>query len=110
MYGSIAGVADYPLVPCFRDLEFRGLEMDALADAIALGGDARLGEDVIDLQADLGETVFRALVAFSRSANRTTGSSHPMDRERWFAFLVAAHRSHVDLSVDVLAKWLALDG
>jgi hypothetical protein len=186
-------VADYPLVPRFRDLDFHGLEMDALADAIeqrlaqpwqrardkeedpilnekfrvflrrggdepglllflatldsmvyvsnivptekselsrneynaalsefyeeyalpaagALGGEARLGGDVIDLQADLGETAFGALVAFSRSANRSTGSSHPMDRERWFAFLVAVHRSDAYLSVDVLAKWLVLDG
>lgn len=34
-----------------------------------------------------------ALVRFSRGANMSTGSSHPLDAERWRQFLIADHRA-----------------
>lgn len=52
------------------------------------------------------EDVARKLSAFSRLANKSTGASHPLDQERWFAFIIAAHRSHVEFGVDRLARWL----
>jgi hypothetical protein len=78
--------------------------------AQALGGDAVLSEPVIDLETVIGQEPFRALVAFSHLANKSTGSSHPMDQRRWFDFIVLAHRSGAELTTDVLREWFILDG
>ncbi|MFJ3057350.1 hypothetical protein [Herbaspirillum sp. NPDC087042] len=48
-----------------------------------------------------------ALVSFSRAANKSTGSSHPRDKERWLAFIVEHHKSHhKKLDAHMLARWL----
>ncbi|HBP0660876.1 hypothetical protein ACSERK_16380 [Pseudomonas aeruginosa] len=47
-----------------------------------------------------------ALRRFSRLANKSTGAAHPMDKERWYAFLIAAHRASKRLDSDQLARWL----
>lgn len=47
-----------------------------------------------------------ALRRFSSAANKSTGASHPMDQQRWFAFLVAAHRTGTSLDADRLGRWL----
>jgi hypothetical protein len=47
------------------------------------------------------------LETFSRLANKQTGSSHPLDEERWFDFLVAAHAEATTLDSATLARWLA---
>jgi hypothetical protein len=47
-----------------------------------------------------------ALRVFSGSANKATGSSHPRDRERWFIFLLEAHRSRGSFNTDKLVRWL----
>ncbi|MCB9947252.1 MAG: hypothetical protein H6842_05405 [Rhodospirillaceae bacterium] len=47
-----------------------------------------------------------ALRHFSAAANKATGSAHPMDRSRWLAFLVIAHRDRGDLTSDRLIRWL----
>ena len=45
---------------------------------------------------------------FSNSANKSTGSSHPSDFQRWSDFLIEVHKegSSHRLSGDFLAKWL----
>lgn len=43
---------------------------------------------------------------FSGAANKSTGSSHPSDKRRWFDFLIAAHRTGNKLDADTLARWL----
>lgn len=43
---------------------------------------------------------------FSRLANKSTGAAHPMDRERWYAFLIAIHSASKRLDSDQLARWL----
>jgi len=48
-----------------------------------------------------------ALRRFSGAANKSTGASHPKDQERWFEFLIAAHRTRARLDADRLARWLA---
>jgi len=45
------------------------------------------------------------LVRFSRLANKSTGSSHPMDRDRWLAFVIAAHKEQ-SKAADTLKRWL----
>lgn len=47
-----------------------------------------------------------ALQRFSACANKSTGSAHPFDRERWFDFLVAVHRDGRKISTDYLIRWL----
>ncbi|QJQ02426.1 hypothetical protein RB25_25230 [Herbaspirillum rubrisubalbicans] len=48
-----------------------------------------------------------ALGLFSRAANKSTGSSHPLDRERWMSFVVKYHRSGSGrLDAGLLARWL----
>ena len=46
------------------------------------------------------------LKQFSRAANHSTGSSHPLDRERWFEFIWSVYRNHDDLGTDNLQRWL----
>jgi hypothetical protein len=48
----------------------------------------------------------KLLTAFSHLANKSTGSSHPMDRERWYNFLIALHRSGETPNVGLLQQWL----
>lgn len=43
---------------------------------------------------------------FSTCANKGTGASHPNDRERWNAFVLAAHRSGSTIDPTTLARWL----
>jgi hypothetical protein len=40
-------------------------------------------------------------------ANKSTGASHPKDKERWFEFLISAHRTSARLDADLLARWLS---
>jgi hypothetical protein len=46
---------------------------------------------------------------FSRSANRSTGTGHPLDEQRWFEFVWAAHKEGARLSGEILARWLEED-
>lgn len=48
----------------------------------------------------------RALSRFSGTANKSTGSSHPSDQQRWFEFLFAAHRANGELDTYTLGRWL----
>ena len=47
-----------------------------------------------------------ALRRFSVLANKSTGSSHPSDRERWVAFLIKAHQDERSFNSDLLMRWL----
>jgi hypothetical protein len=47
-----------------------------------------------------------ALRRFSALANKSTGSSHPLDRPRWFEFLLQAHRDAGSFDTDRLVRWL----
>lgn len=46
------------------------------------------------------------LRSFSRLANRSTGSSHPNDQKRWFAFTISAHLESALLDANMLGRWL----
>lgn len=49
---------------------------------------------------------YALLTLFSSAANKSTGSAHPADLERWFQFLIAAHRENTPLDSTTLAIWL----
>jgi hypothetical protein len=48
----------------------------------------------------------RALRRFSSAANKSTGSAHPADRERWYKFLIEAHTDKGVLEAGGLRRWL----
>ena len=54
----------------------------------------------------MSETTASALRSFSALANKGTGSSHPLDRKRWFKFLISLHNDHGNFDTDRLARWL----
>lgn len=60
----------------------------------------------IDLSAQLPKEVFDCLRRFSGLANKKTGSSHPLDQERWMDFLIASDEAGVKLDSHTLARWL----
>lgn len=43
---------------------------------------------------------------FSALANKSTGTSHPNDKERWYEFIIAVVRNHDNLHSSSLARWL----
>ena len=47
-----------------------------------------------------------ALHIFSVGANKSTGSSHPSDQERWFQFLIATYKTKSELDAGSLLEWL----
>lgn len=46
------------------------------------------------------------LEKFSNTANKATGSSHPLDRRRWLEFVVATHTENSNLDGAFLERWL----
>ena len=65
-----------------------------------------LGEREHHLTHWTSEEAAAALHRFSVTANKSTGSSHPADRGRWFEFIFAVQRARGRLDSDVLARWL----
>lgn len=53
----------------------------------------------------MSEGSARLLQRFSSCANKSTGTGHPLDRERWIEFLISAHGDPRD-SGDLLLRWL----
>ena len=52
----------------------------------------------------LGAEAARALRRFSTAANMSTGSSHPLDRQRWYDFKILVRDKDVDAGT--LGRWL----
>lgn len=94
------GIAKYNAI--LRDFVTRVAESAAQAGSfeIKLTAPNQVLEDWLD-----GEPA-TALQRFSRLANKSTGAAHPRDRERWYAFLIAAHCALKRLDSDQLARWL----
>lgn len=71
---------------------------------------AELSGDELFLKDVVGEDVVALLHKFSLLANKSTGSSHPYDRNRWFDFLIAVQRKHISLNTDLLIHSLMEEG
>lgn len=54
----------------------------------------------------IGAEAAVALIRFSRLANKFTGTAHPSDQQRWFTFLLTAHRSEKKLDSEMLLRLL----
>jgi hypothetical protein len=68
--------------------------------------DVKLSGTDIDLSAQLPEVVYQRLHHFSVTANKRTGSSHPLDQDRWMEFLIASDEEQAVLDPHTLARWL----
>jgi hypothetical protein len=61
-----------------------------------------------DLPKHMSHGTAAALRLFSNNANRTV--LHALDRQRWFDFLLAAHREESRFTADDLEEWLIGEG
>ena len=68
--------------------------------------DVSLTGTTVDLRSQLPERVYERLHFFSVAANKMTGSSHPLDRERWMDFLIKSVEEGVTLDARTLSRWL----
>lgn len=66
-----------------------------------------LSSATLQLEDKLPPNVLEALRRFSVAANRSTGATHPRDQDRWFDFIIQAHRSGAQLDASTLARWLS---
>jgi hypothetical protein len=82
---------------------YEGFAKEAAHNA---GVHADLGKENVGLDDLLSEKAAQALQRFSKLANKSTGSSHPLDRKRWEGFLVSAHLEQSTLAPDELERWL----
>ncbi len=70
------------------------------------GVTASLTSGEVDLEHWMSPETADLLRRFSACANKGTGSSHPSDRERWNAFVVAAHGERSRMDATDLRRWL----
>jgi hypothetical protein len=54
----------------------------------------------------LSDEAVRRLKAFLHGANKGVSLTHPLDIERWHAFLIRAHQEGSQLGPDTLGHWL----
>jgi hypothetical protein len=80
---------------------------DVLRPAAELAGvQYRLSGENTSVEETLGPSLAAALTHFSDCANKSTGSAHPSDFERWCRFLVEAHHASVSLDGHTLGRLL----
>lgn len=66
-------------------------------------------EDV-DIEDYMSPLTVEKLRDFSAAANKSTGSSHPYDNERWNDFICKAYIDGHERVVSILGRWLLEDG
>lgn len=74
--------------------------------AVARGINVTESSDEVDTSHWLSERGAQLLNAFSRGANKSTGSSHPLDFQRWADFILEVFTSGQRIPVDLLARYL----
>ena len=78
--------------------------------SLAAGMQLRVTSGELRLEELLRPGTFESLRSFSQGANRSTGSAHPYDKQRWFDFVTRTHRENAPLSAHDLERWLRADG
>ena len=66
----------------------------------------QLSAGLHDISDWLSAEAQKKLLAFSRLANKGTGSSHPADHERWLDFIIQAHLDSARMPSSFLQRWL----
>lgn len=59
------------------------------------------------IEEHLSDMTYQALKSFSAGANRSTGTAHPMDRERWYEFICLLFQNSDELHSSDLIRWLS---
>jgi hypothetical protein len=79
-----------------------------ILDAVAKAGDFELEvtPSIQTIDHWIGAPAATALRRFSSLANKSTGAAHPLDRDRWFDFVIAVYHANEAISTDLLARWL----
>ena len=72
----------------------------------ALALDIEMSADVQSPEDWMSPTSAELLKRFSRNANKSTGSSHPFDRERWHEFIIGLHAERREIDTEKLGRWL----
>ena len=67
---------------------------------------AKLSEFEITLEKYISKESSSLLHTFSIAANKSTGTSHPLDKARWFKFVINVFNDGSDLPTDILNRWL----
>ncbi|MHA3104536.1 hypothetical protein [Acinetobacter sp. ANC 3791] len=62
--------------------------------------------DIVTIESVSGNEVANALRRFSSAANKSTGSSHPLDQQRWFDFLIVANQAETKPDVTLVIETL----
>ena len=75
-----------------------------------LGLEVDLEAPALPFAAYFSDEAHERLSAFSATANRSTGSSHPSDRARWYRFIERVHDDGGRFEEDVLYAWLVREG
>lgn len=75
--------------------------------ASGIGFRVEVSNSTKQLDDELPPEVAESLRRFSVLANKSTGASHPLDRDRWFDFIILAHRVNASLDASMLARWLS---
>ncbi|ELI6430219.1 hypothetical protein RRM58_005579 [Vibrio harveyi] len=88
--------------------EFFDLGVEKLAKR--MGITIELTSDQYDLEDLIDQQTAKSLRLFSGNANKSTGNSHPCDKERWFEFIIFSHKGQKKLSPEELQVFLAYDG
>ena len=65
-----------------------------------------LSSDTFRLEDAFSVEALRKLRGFSDNANKETGIGHPLDRERWLEFVVAAHEAGSEIDEATLSHLL----
>lgn len=74
--------------------------------ATELGLSVEISADHQSLEDWLPPDAVSALRSFSAAANKSTGSGHPLDKQRWYAFLTLAHGHTENFDASLLTQWL----
>ena len=78
--------------------------------SFALGISCTLTGDEVTLEDWISTETGKLLRLFSHAANKSSGSAHPMDQERWNDFLLGIYQSGDKLEVHQLERWLVEEG
>ena len=67
---------------------------------------SQVTDDIFDPRTVISEEALKKLRAFCGAANKSTGSSHPCDRERWFDFICQTVEDDRLFDLETLARFL----
>ena len=62
--------------------------------------------DTVDFKVLLGADAYKLLDRFAMTSNRSSGSAHPSDRDKWFAFIHHVHENDIDFGASLFKRYI----